>query len=440
MANPLQQSIRAFKKAKQASPHSFDGLAFECMTANVSYRLNQQEAASATIGIRVFVRTLKKMLAGGNAHKDLNGDSKTAILESDFVFEDLETTYVSKLSGNKPGVFISKHDLPRELKATGGLLQYALFAIPFILKTLFSSKDRGNLAMQLAFVAEIAGLIHLIQRKNLIQVYDFAPYLIDANLAYLATKSDDFTYSKLPSPGPLSTHHHILFCDELILSSPYQFEEIKKLPNIHYTRLQKWIPEYGFTYIDQYISLKDEAPSQTIGYYSHGGWLRQAQGHTDDGLNIPEAEEQLLKDLGTFLATNSTFKLIIFPHPREKKEAVWNDTIAFYEQFFPQNEHVSINEQGLQTSKAFHHVDIAVAAFSTILYERLFCGYKTFIGNYGMDHFPMKNSSLSPICFNNAATLSSLLLKASELRRNDYFQHFKLNEYHFSAYPYFQPA
>ncbi|MDG1262431.1 MAG: hypothetical protein P8O05_11785 [Flavobacteriales bacterium] len=440
MANPLQQAIQAFKKAKLASPHSFDGLAFECMSANVGYRLNQQEAASATIGLRVFVRTLKKIMAGGDPYKLLDGDQHTAILESYFVFEELESTYVSKLSGTSPGVFISKHDLPRQLKSTGGLVRYILFAIPLILKTFFSSEKRGNHAMQLAFVAEIAGLTHLIEEKKLHRLYDFAPYLIDANLAYLATKKEGFTYSKLPSPGPLSTHHHILFCDELILSSPYQFEEIKQLPNIHYTQLKQWVPEYGFTYIDQYISFKEEAPQQTIGYYSHGGWLRKAQGHTDDGLNIPEAEEQLLKDLGLFIASNPSFQLIIFPHPREKKEETWKDTVHFYEQFFPENQRVSINEQGLQTSKAFHHVDMAVAAFSTILYERLFCGFKTFIGNYGMDHFPMENSSLSPICFDNAASLSALLSKASTLTREEYFQHFQLKEYHYSAYPYFQPA
>lgn len=440
MANPLQQTIKAFKKAKQASPHSFDGLAFECMTANVSYRLNQSEASSPLIGLRVFVRTMKKILSGGDAFKQFEGDQNVAILESDFVFEELETTYVSKLSGHQPGIFISKHDLPRELKSSDGLLSYILFAIPLILKTLFSSEKRGNYAMQLAFVAEIAGLIRLIDKKGIRQLYDFAPYLIDANLAYLLTKRDGFIYSKLPSPGPLTTHHHILFCDELILSSPYQFEEIKKLPNVHYSVLQKWIPEYGFTYIDQYILREDEAPQQTIGYYSHGGWLRKAQGHTDDGLNIPEAEEQLLKDLGHFLQKNPHFQLMVFPHPREKKEETWNDTVEFYQQFFKGNNQVSINEKGVQTSKAFHHVDIAVAAFSTILYERLFCGYKTFIGNYGMDHFPMESSSLSPICFNNVDKLSALLSKASELSRREYFDYFKLNEFHYSAYPYFQPA
>ena len=33
-------------------------------------------------------------------------------------------------------------------------------------------------------------------------------------------------------------------------------------------------------------------------------------------------------------------------------------------------------------------MDVAVACFSTILYERMFCGFKTLIGAYGIDDFP----------------------------------------------------
>ncbi|MFT4778429.1 MAG: hypothetical protein ACI923_000959, partial [Flavobacteriales bacterium] len=99
---------------------------------------------------------------------------------------------------------------------------------------------------------------------------------------------------------------------------------------------------------------------------------------------------------------------------------------------------VEIVQQGVQTSKAFNQVDIAVAAFSTILYERLFCGFKTFIGNYGMNHFPLPNSSLETICFNNETQLKELLVKASQITRKDFFQEFGLKPYHFTEYPYFQ--
>ncbi len=440
MANLFQHTINAFKHAEKAPPSSPEGLAFSCMVDNVSYRLNQSEAKDPLIGLKVLFRTLKKILAGGRCYKIVDSTSQTAILESGFVFEELETKYVTQLSGHTPGYFISKEDLPRKLKGMGGMISFLTFGLTKALACFFSSKNRGSKAMHITFIAENAGLKSVLDELGLTHVYDFAPYLIDSNFAYHFCKSEDLIYSKLPSPGPLSTHHHILFCDDLILSSPYQFEELATLPNVVFSTQQKWIPEYGFTYIDQYKDDQTEAPAQTIGYYSHGGWLRQSEGHADDGLNIPQAEDQLLKDLGFFLKSEPQFKLLIFPHPREKKEAVWRKTQAHYQQYFKELPNVEIVQQGVQTSKAFHQVDIAVAAFSTILYERLFCGYKTFIGNYGMDHFPMSNSSLSSICFRDQDQLATHLLKASAISRKEFFEVFGLQPYHFSEYPYFQHA
>ncbi|MFT6184397.1 MAG: hypothetical protein ACJAU0_000359 [Flavobacteriales bacterium] len=438
MANLIRPTITAFKQAQKATPSSMEGLAFSCMVNNVSYRLNQMEAKDPLIGLKVLVRTLKKIKQGGTCWKCIDNTSKSAILESGFVFEELETKYVSKLSGQTPGYFISKEDLPRSLNGKKGLISLVLFGLSKAISCLLSSKNRGSKAMHITFIAENAGLKNTLEELRINQLYDFAPYLIDSNFAYFLCKSEDLVYAKLPSPGPLSTHHHVLFCDDLILSSPYQFEELKTLPNVSFSTQQKWIPEYGFTYIDQYQKDFSEAPIQTIGYYSHGGWLRESEGHADDGLNIPQAEAQLLTDLGTILTSEKQFKLIVFPHPREKKEAVWEQTKAHYQTYFGELTNVEIVQQGVQTSKAFNQVDIAVAAFSTILYERLFCGFKTFIGNYGMNHFPLPNSSLETICFNNETQLKELLVKASQITRKDFFQEFGLKPYHFTEYPYFQ--
>jgi len=357
------------------------------------------EAKDPLIGLKVLARTLKKINQGGTYWKRIGNTSKSAILESGFVFEELEAEYVSKLSGQTPGFFISKEDLPRSLKGKKGLTSLILFGLSKAISCLLSSKNRGSKAMHITFIAENAGLKNVLEELKINQLYDFAPYLIDSNFAYCFCKSESLIYAKLPSPGPLSTHHHILFCDDLILSSPYQFEELTTLPNVSFSTQQKWIPEYGFTYIDQYREDLSEAPIKTIGYYSHGGWLRKSEGHADDGLNIPQAEAQLLTDLAAILKSEKLFKLIVFPHPREKKEAVWEQTQAHYQTYFGELTNVEIVQQSVQTSKAFNQVDIAVAAFSTILYERLFCGFKTFIGNYGMNHFPMPNSSLETILF-----------------------------------------
>lgn len=431
----LKEVIAFYKAASSAPINSQEGKSFRCMVENVTYRLDQKAATDRMLALRILTRVLRKMRTGVEAIRKREGLSSVAIVESAFVFEDLEYDYV-KRQREAPGWFISKEGLPGKVPSRE-TLTLVLFALPIILGTFFNSKNRANRAMHIQIVAELAGLKNVIQEYGIQRLYDFAPYLIDTNWSYVFLKSTLETYIKLPSPGPLSTHHEILLCDELILSSAYQEEEIPHLPNVQFSTVSKWVPEYAFTYIDRYLSAIEEPHTQTIGYYSHGGWLRRADGHTDDGLNIPEAEEQLLKDLSVFLEANPSFQLKIFPHPKEKKGGLIDNTHSFYEQFF-KKEQFTLAGAEERTAMAFEQIDIAVAAFSTILYERLFCGYKTLIGNYGMDHFPMKASPLNNICFNDRSSLSEKLLSNSAVNRDEFFVKHGLTRYRHHSYSYFQ--
>ncbi|WP_306640426.1 hypothetical protein [Sanyastnella coralliicola] len=437
MRKELKEAIASYRSLKSAKEGSREWHAWKCMNENVTYRLDQAASNQATIGLRVLIRVLRKMRSGTDAFHTLRGEPQLAILESAFVFEELEFEYVKK-QAQPPGVFFSQEDLPAAFKGQQ-LIPFILFALPIVLSCFFSSANRANKAMHIAFVAENAALLHLVRSQKIKRIFDFAPYLIDHNWSYLLLENELDDFTKLPSPGPLSTHHGVLYCHSLLLSSAYQKEEIKVLKEVKYTQVDMWVPEYAFTYIDRYLETLPEPEPMTIGYYSHGGWLRRDEGHTDDGLNIPEAEEQLLKDLAKFTAEHDGWKVMIFPHPREKKPELVEKTREFYQQFFPDG-NFALAGPDVRTSMSFEHVDIAAAAFSTILYERLFCGYKTLIGNYGMEHFPMKGSTLDGICFNSGEQLSKKLLELESVTRNEFFERYGLEAYRFDAYPYFVQA
>lgn len=435
MAEELRQAAASFNRLRKASRATDEGLAFQCMSENVSYRLTQTEASDKLIGLRMFVRIVRLMRSGGQSYKSLSGNSGNAILECNFVFEELEQQYVERQSGEAPTYFISKEDLPRVLSSTSDLIHYMLFAVVHLIRNVFA-KNRGNVAMQLVFVAECAALLKICKQLKVKNLYDFAPYLIDSNWAYLLCRDHISNYCKLPSPGPLYTHNHILLCDTLILSNHYQFEEIAKYQDVKYRSVEKWLPEYAFTYIDKYLT-SPATPAKTIGYYSHGGWLRAHEQHADDGLNIPAAEHILLQHLARFVSENPEFTVTIFPHPRERKEEIWQQTNAHYKSYFSGDEDFKIIEKDIRTAHSFDRVDLAMAAFSTILYERLFCGYKTLIGNYGIPNFPMAGSSLNAICFSNYEQLQALILRAAGMSNNTFFESFGLTEYKFDHYPYF---
>jgi uncharacterized protein YkuJ len=138
------------------------------------------------------------------------------------------------------------------------------------------------------------------------------------------------------------------------------------------------------------------------------------QNHADNGLNLPDAEAKLIADVGEFMKKHPEFSLTIFAHPKEKKPEIMEQTKAFYAKHFDfSSGRVFFSEPNKSTSSAFDKIDIALSAFSTIQYERLFCGYKTLIGAYAIPDFPLQGSPLENICIRSFADLERMVLKAS---------------------------
>ena len=436
MASFLAHTIRSYHTLRKSDPSSEKGMAWKCILENVTYRLDTNAAMSKVLALKQFVRLARTILKGDKCFHSYDRESDVAVLEAQFVYIELEEDSMLRQAPTPPSLFISKSHLPSVL-SFWELIRLAFFTLPIILRTYGNEKDRMNLSMHVLQVAENAALLKFCKEKGIKHIYDFAPYLIDHNWSYLLLREQGIRVTKLPSPGPLATHHDILFADELVVSTPYQLEEVEALPNIHVEKINKWLLESAFLYIDRYIEMDKEPPSKTVAFYSHGGWLRLAQGHTDDGLNIPAAEKRLLEHLATFVKAHPDFKVLIYPHPREKKDEVWERTQSFYASFF-QDLPFEIVPKDTRTTESFEQADIAVASFSTILYERIFCGYKTLIGNFGIAGFPMTNSSLEAICFDTEVALHSQLNALSSMSRDEYFETYGLTEYRYSTYPYFK--
>ncbi|MEO0404458.1 MAG: hypothetical protein AAF193_06270, partial [Bacteroidota bacterium] len=203
-------------------------------------------------------------------------------------------------------------------------------------------------------------------------------------------------------------------------------------------KVEKWIPERALEYVSTYIHQELPEPELlTIGFYSHAAWLRKQEGHSDNGLNIHAGEMQLLKDLSLLVEQIPNTKIVIFLHPRERKEEVFDSTKAFYSEQFPSTP-FEFSDPAIPSSDGFHLVDMGIAVYSTILYERLFCGYKSFIGNYGMTDFPDPDASLSNICFQSFDALKEQITIAKEESRQEFFKRCDLEGYRFDQYPAYE--
>ena len=81
--------------------------------------------------------------------------------------------------------------------------------------------------------------------------------------------------------------------------------------------------------------------------------------------------------------------------------------------------------------------DLGVAVYSTIVFERLFFGYKTLLFPYGMEGFPIEGSSFGNICPNTPDKLYDALGKNLPLTRESFFEINNLKDYTWKSYPSF---
>lgn len=437
MSDDLKYVIKQFREIQRASSDSDGGLAWSCLMNSTSYRLPESATKDRWIGFRELVRTSQKILKPKQAFHNVDPTSNSAIIGGLFREEKLITEYITKSAGKNQRVYFAKDELPSLPEQRWKFLwQLWIFAVPLAFQCI-TDERRSNIALSIREVAENAGLLMWLSQLGVQQVYDFIPYEKDGNFASLLLKGKNIRVIKVPSPGPLATHNSSLLGDEIVLSSPYQEEEIQHFEKtIRIKKISKWIPERAFTYIDKYLEKDLPTKQQTIGFYSHGSWIRAKEGHADDGMGIFEAEKKLLHDLSTFLANYPEFSLIIFRHPREKKPELAELCDQYYKPFFTSSQ-INYSNSIHSTALSFDECDMGIGAFSTILYERMFCGYKTLIGNYGIPAFPIPGSSLENICVNSFEKLEALLLRNSVSTAENYFIQNGLKGYHFQEYPYF---
>jgi hypothetical protein len=395
---------------------SDESLIAACALNNMSYRLPRAANFDRLIGVRVWMRFLKS----------LKGKSGTGIVRREennpnwFMTTHeggwkIAVDYVEYCSKHRMGTVVYKDYVSAELKSKLPIaLVHSLLALVISVVCVFS-KRRSNIAALIREIPEMTALLYAAKNGKAERLYNFCSKEKDAGIISYLMQEIGVWVVLIPAAGPLKTHNHTLYGDEVILCNPYQFEEFELMKqNMRVKKVTRWIPERTNECITHYMQGLPTTP-KTLGLYSHGSWLREMQNHADNGLNLPEAEAKLIDDLALFMSKHAEFSLTIFAHPKEKKAEVFESTKAFYQKHFDfQSGRIFFSEPNKSTASAFDKIDIALSAFSTIQYERLFCGYKTLIGAYTIPDFPLKGSPLEHICIRSYSDLERMVLAASE--------------------------
>jgi hypothetical protein len=386
---------------------------------DLTYRLPDSAKKDLLIGFKEWKRIVSRRKT-----QNLSDGNRPCVLVSTSNQKEIAVEYISTNSG-----FKDIHVLVREELSIDSLpLKFHLFALRISLQCMFDSR-RVNLALLIREVVEWTAVIDFISTNNTKEFFDFTPFEKDSNaLAFLLMKRK-IKVTKIPSSGPLTGHHTFMIANDVVLSSAYQLEELTHFNNWHVSRLLHWPPERYLTYAHHYKN-SPIAPCNTIGFYSHGEWVRRKAGHADFGHGIQENEMFLLESLRLFLKANPKYQLLIFPHPKERLD---NEFAFFYSNFFA-GTNTKIAPIEMKSSENFSLVNIGLMAYSTILFERLALGYKCLIGTSVASSFPLDGSPLHNLCISDYTSLENEIILANKESDKEFFIRCNLEKYHLKEF------
>ena len=309
-------------------------------------------------------------------------------------------------------------------------LLHSIFFVPFLfLKTCFV-KDKAPYSLLIKESLECYQLLRLCKYLKVKELYYFNIYEKDSNINALLLQKANIKVIKITSEVPLAIWNKRIIADKICLCNAYQFEEINYFKNtMFFKELEMWGPE-KMMYVNKIYSnpVLNVTEQKTLAFYSTGAWLRKLNNDIDQGFNMSENEELLKGYLKEYCNERSDIKLQIFLHPREKKKEMINQSIEHYNNVF-NGIKFTVMDFKATTAESFHLSDIAVAFNSTIMYERLFFGFKSILMPLSFKDFPIKNSSISNICVYTKEQLFKKLDDSFIMSSKSFFEFNKLENY-----------
>jgi hypothetical protein len=398
---------------------------------NMSYRLDASAKTDRWIGFREWYR---------HGWKRNQGDAPVSI-ENQGPFQHLLITwnhlkdraaldYVQDHSEKKVTHFLGKDciTLHHISDSTLNRFMWHCCALWIALRCFCISKQRPNFALMIRESIELAFIINFCKKNNIEQVSFFHPYEVDSNLIAIHCMNQGIQTQYIPSIIPLYVHNHHLVCDQLVVTSPYQLDEIKHQfsSSIFYKHLVYWSAESIGKHLSKNQAWsKQPTSTKSIAFYSHGQWLRNRLQRADNGLNLEDTEEKLLVVLSE-LVNELNLELTIFLHPLEKKN------IALAQKHYAEKLKVNFQwgnteERSAQSFQDFHW---GIGAMSSVIFERLLLGYKTILFQSPGYIFPIKNSGLRNICFDQKQDIKTCWEDHETCSAEQFFQEKSLLEYY----------
>lgn len=406
-------------------------IARKALIQDNSFDLPSTAGNDPLIGLRLLIRTLREISNEdyspiNEVHYVVAIDSQRRNWETHLNYCRLNGLTLFSEMYTSGEAFVSKSGLSKLWLSVVSISAFVI-VLPFLL-----SRRRANYALCVRYAPQIESIRIKLKASRTKVAYDFAAYLNHSNWATLVYNSQGIRVVKIPSIVPLTAHLSSIISDVLMLSTPYQLEEYQffsksmRVGRIYqaYPKHAEYLKKYGDKHISSYLNC--------IGYYSHASWLRSKEKHVESQFALPAQEEVLIKYLSGF-CLRANFRLMIFTHPRERRIEHRTEVENHYSNLIGSDVERTLYFDELPSSQILELAEIGVGTMSSVLFERLICGFKTLFFTENMTSFPLRNSSIKSICAEDLIALECLLQDAIGKNRIDYFQEKAISSYKYDS-------
>lgn len=359
---------------------------------NPSLRLPKKSADDFFISLRIYKRILYQLCSSATP-SILESGITEAIIDANAESRNIRINYLDKYSGDKKRLFISKDTLLAQSTATARLffvIYLVVSSIPVFLFSIFARR-KSNLPLLVMELLECSILLGILKKSKIKYVHYFSIYERDSNMVSFLLMKSGIYVNKIPSEVPLAFWNKVIVADELSFCFKYQTDEfIQFKETMFVSKTKMWAPEQVLNAKKEWLTKEKKIVKNNIGFYSSANWLRDEIGNVDLGKNEAVVENGILTILRNYVIHKPEMSICIFLHPLEKMPAYKAKVEEHYRPYL--NEQVRISPIEVRTADAYNEVEIAVAQFSTIMFERIYFGFKTLIVPFGFEKYFIEES------------------------------------------------
>lgn len=395
-----------------------------------SFRYPYRSKSDFLISIKIFKNIIFSLFLKNINIELLKINNGVAIIDGSLKSYNMRRNYVYKFSGLKTQLVISKDSLLNYYSFSSSIIVFLFLSVsvlPVLLLSFFS-KNKLTFPLLIRELIECFILNELLFKYKIKELFFFNIYERDSNIIAFFLMSRKIHVTKIPSEVPICFWNKIIIANTLCLCFPYQLDEYNLFKKtIFVDQIQNWGPERILN-APKYVFEKnknDNKPKYKIGYYSSGYWLRSKNGNVSLG-DYFSLETELMKILDEY-AKIYNIQIIFYLHPKELKE----DNLALTKNYYSEidkNKNIHISFENIPSVLTLNDVDLGISIKSTLMFERIFYGYKTLFYCLKQKDFPIKKSSLENI-FIDKYTFNEIISKSLSLKTYEFFDYFNIMKY-----------